>query len=603
VRPGAWLVLALCLGLASGFADVGFQAARHFFLHHWVRLSAHALWMAPLAQTLFLGIIGVVAALAWRLRPQRGTALAILGALTGLAMLPVALAQPYLDWRAACLLIAGLSIQAARLALRRIGPVLHVARRALPALTALLLLAPAGVSLGLAWRERRLLGRHASPTGHPNILLIILDTVRAASLSAFGYERPTTPYLERFSRESARFDRAYSVSSWTLPSHASMFTGRWPHEVSADWNLPLDQQFPTLAEVFRDEGYATAGFVSNYFYTMPETGLSRGFIRYSTFPISSAEVLASWSLGSWVSNRQSVRRLVRSQELLNRKRADGVRRELLGWVDGLKGRPFFAMLNIFDAHQPYLPPAPYDTLFGDGRIGFHPKTKLTHRDVALGAEARKTLSLDEVARQHLAYDGAIRFIDSQLELLLEELRRRGVLDGTVVVITADHGEGLGEGGGFEHGNLFTDLTTHVPLLVRYPAVVPAGSVISPEVSLRDLAATLIALAQLPVRPDPLPGASLLQLLTASQRASQPISPAIASYWPWTLNGARRWSLVRNGWRYIVNEKGAEAVFDLRRDAYETDNLLSGVGRDTARAFRAVIDSVRRVTIASPRPRP
>jgi len=478
-------------------------------------------------------------------------------------------------------------------------------------LAALLLLAGAAVPLGLAWRDRHRLGQLASGKDYPNFLLIILDTVRAASLSAFGYERATTPFLERFAREGVRFDRAYSPSSWTLPAHASMLTGRWPHEVSADWNLPLDEQFPTLAELLREQGYATAAFVANYSYTMPETGLDRGFQKYSTFPARPAEVLASWSVGRWVSERGRVRRLVGSQEILNRKQADVVRREFLGWVEGLGGeggrRPFFAMLNLFDAHAPYLPPAPYNALFGDGRIGFHPKTKFEHREVALGAHIRRTFPPDEVARHRVAYEGAIRFIDAQLELLLEELRRRGLLDGTVVVITADHGEGLGEGGGFMHGgSLFSDLTTHVPLVIRYPAVLPAGTVVSREVSLRDLPPTLVAMARLPQGHDSLPGTSLLQLFTPPPPTMPAVSPALSSYWDRGPTGARRWSIVRNGRRYVVKEDGTEAVFDLRADPYETANQLTqgnGVARDSALTLRAVIDSVRRVTTASPRPNP
>jgi arylsulfatase A-like enzyme len=500
----------------------------------------------------------------------------------------------------------GFSVQAARLGSTRLGRLVHLARRVLPLLLLSLGMAAVAVPLGLAWRERRLLARHAIANGHPSVLLIILDTVRAASLSVYGYSRPTTPFLEAFSREGARFEKAYSVSSWTLPSHASMLTGHWPHEVSADWNTPLDRRYPTLAEYFTNAGYATGAFVSNYVYTMPESGLDRGFIRYEAFRVTPAEVVASSSIARWLADLHWVRRAVGSQDVLNRKLTANVREDFLRWMGGLGGRPFFAMLNIFDAHEPYLPPVPYDTLFGDGRISFHPKTIFTQRSVALSEDTRKTLSAAEQERQQNAYDGALRYIDTQLGLLIEELRRRGVLNEIVVVITSDHGEGFGEGGEFMHGNLFSDLTTHVPLLVRFPRGVPAGRLIPQEISLRDLPSTLVGLAGFPASPDSLPGHPLVELLRSPSSSDVGVSPAFSSFWAWRQSGARNWSVVRSGLRYVLSDKGKELLFDLRNDPYETASLLERASpeiRDSARAFRSVIDSIRAVTTTSPRPNP
>jgi len=378
------------------------------------------------------------------------------------------------------------------------------------------------------------------------------------------------------------------------------------HELSADWNTPLDDRYPSLAELFTNAGYASGAFVSNYVYTMPESGLGRGFIRYGAFRVTPAEIVASSSITRWLADMHWVRRIVGSQDILNRKRADNVREEFLKWKDGLGGRPFFAMLNIFDAHEPYLPRVPYDTLFGDGRISFDPKTKFTQRSVALGEADRKRLSAEEQVHQHNAYDGALRSIDDQLSLLIDALRQRGNLDDIIVVITSDHGEGFGEGGEFMHGNLFADLTTHVPLLVRFPRVVPAGRVIPEDVSLRDLPATLIALAGLEVRADTLPGHSLVELLRSESAGGSGLSPAFSSFWAWRKTGARNWSMVRSGLRYLLSDKGKPSLFDLRSDPFETVNLLPRANpglADSARAFRSIIDSIRAVTTTSPRPDP
>jgi arylsulfatase A-like enzyme len=599
-----WTVLSLVLGLVSGFIEVAFQAGRQFLLGDWVLLSPHVLWMAPLAQTVLLGFLGLLGEVLWRLRPSRSTAQLILGALIWGATLPEVLGQPYLDPRAAALLALGVAVQLSRRSVDRLSSLARVAPRALLGLGLLFGLALVAVPTGLSLRERAVLARKDGPDGRPNVLLIILDTVRAASLSLYGYSKPTTPFLEDLAREGARFDQAYAPSSWTLPTHASMLTGRWPHELSADWNRRLDETFPTLPECFLSAGFATGAFVANYEYTAPETGLDRGFTRYSTFRPSLAEIVASSSVAGWLSSRLSVRRAFGYQEVVNRKLAGHVRQEFLDWVDGLQGRPFFAMLNLFDAHEPYLPPAPHDTIFGDGRIGFHPKTVFTPRAAAIREGDRKALPLEEQKRQQTAYDGALRYMDGELELLVDELRHRDILDNTIVVITSDHGEAFGEGGEFMHGPAFSALTTHVPLIIRYPSAV-AGRAIAREVSLRDLPATLLDLTGFAA--GELPGRSLGPLMGADSTVPAASSPVLSTFWGWTTTGSREWSLIRSGLRYEVSHEGKEGIFDLRRDPIETTNLLtsnSALGlADTARALRAIIDSIRAVTVTSPRPNP
>ena len=116
--------------------------------------------------------------------------------------------------------------------------------------------------------------------------MIVWDTVRADHLSLHGYGRPTTPNLERLAARGVRFNLAFSTSSWTLPSHASLFTGRWPHELRVDWTVPLGNDFPTLAEYLGAQGYDTAGFAANVDYCSRETGLARGFVHYEDYPIN-----------------------------------------------------------------------------------------------------------------------------------------------------------------------------------------------------------------------------------------------------------------------------------------------------------------------------
>ncbi len=185
-----------------------------------------------------------------------------------------------------------------------------------------------------------------------NVLLIVLDTVRAQSLSLNGYERETSPQLERLARRGLSFENAISTSPWTLPGHASMFTGRYPHEVSADWSVPLDATFPTLAEVLASNGYATAGFVANVGYCSYEHGLNRGFAYYSDYQFSLGQFILSSSLGRTVASSDRLRRISGYHELLNRRTAENINNDFLHWLSTRGRQPFFAFLNYYDAHEP-----------------------------------------------------------------------------------------------------------------------------------------------------------------------------------------------------------------------------------------------------------
>src|SRR5262249_33619019 len=138
------------------------------------------------------------------------------------------------------------------------------------------------------------------PSGDPpNVLLIVLDTVRADRLSLYGCRRPTSPTLERLARQGIRFDEARATAPWTLPSHASVFTGRWPHELDVNWRTRLGPQSPRLAEYLGSRGYATAGFVANVEYCSYEFGLDRGFTHYEDYVLEPMTPLRLCYLGKY----------------------------------------------------------------------------------------------------------------------------------------------------------------------------------------------------------------------------------------------------------------------------------------------------------------
>ena len=224
------------------------------------------------------------------------------------------------------------------------------------------------------WREE---GSPLPPPNSPNVLLIVLDTVRADHLSAFGYDRPTSPNLERLAARGIRFDRARSAAPWTLASHATLFTGRWPHELGVRWMFPLRRDALTLAEYLGTLGYATAGFVGNTFYCSYDSGLDRGFGHYQDHVLDTVSALRTVYLvdlslrtlaqvGPWLApylrggpSHPLQGLMLRQFTHGDRKDAGVINREFLGWLSGRKEprRPYFAFLNYADAHAPYvLPP-------------------------------------------------------------------------------------------------------------------------------------------------------------------------------------------------------------------------------------------------------
>ena len=210
----------------------------------------------------------------------------------------------------------------------------------------------------------------APPAGAQNVLLIVWDTVRIDNLSLHGYPRKTSPNLERLAAGACGSTQAFATAPWTLPSHSSLFTARWPHELSAGWLSPLDATHTTLAEYLAAHGYDTAGFVANLDYCSRETGVSRGFAHYEDYPDRAVGCLQS--LYRALGNRLD---LLTPASVLNRllkkylgdavdviphsnehaKNAATVDRAFLAWLSWQRkrDRPFFAFLNFNDAHSPY----------------------------------------------------------------------------------------------------------------------------------------------------------------------------------------------------------------------------------------------------------
>ena len=470
-------------------------------------------------------------------------------------------------------------------------------------------------------------GRPAGPTHRgPNVLLLVMDTVRSDHLSLYGYGRATTPNLQRWAERGVVFTGARSTAPWTLPSHASMLTGRWPHELSADVSHPLDDKYPTLAEVLADRGYATGGFVANTYYCNAWYGLDRGFDRYEDFPenvqVTPNEIFRSSTLGRKLARKVGLEDS-RPGEKGTRKTAAAINAAALRWIDAVAGdRPFFAFLNYYDAHGPFEPPDGHTWRFGPGATD--PSARIsTFRQVhdRRAREAPGGGDQDGPAAGNIlpggpaparsvellldAYDECIASLDAQIGSLLDNLDHRGLLGNTVVLITSDHGEHFGDRGLFGHGHSLYAPLIDVPLVILPPRDQGgAGRQVREPVSLRDLAATAVDVAGLSPSSSPFPGRSLARFWQSDAAANPapgdpplsevehqrkfPPSPHVpASIGPlWSVNDG---SLV-----FIRDSQGREQLFDRATDPAEVVNLANQPERQAdVERLRATLDRLLR----------
>jgi arylsulfatase A-like enzyme len=606
-RPGLlpFLVLSAWCGLVAGLLEVGVTILRKrtLDLNHMYKMSHHFVWLIPsinLAIFLLLGVVFSVLVLCWRRRGLWLT-LRLLCALTLLP--PIWAASPSIYGPAGFLLALGLAARLVPVLERHDSRFRRLVRISFPVVAGIVPMLAAllwGSARYKSWREE---ARPFPPTGSPNVLLIVLDTVGADHLSLYGYDRPTSPSINELANRGIRFDRVQAASSWTLPSHASMFTGRWPHELSASWFTPLDGTYPTLAEFLGSRGYATAGFIANTWYCGADSGLARGFTEYQDYafprltafktttlvdrPMEGVRALEGL-LEDWlVFDRLSpVMEYIWWLFETDRKETSVVNREFLDWLSRRRQpeRPFFAFLNFFEAHHPYQLPEK-----GIHRFGVRPRTA---REATLLRDWRLLIrngpSPHQVKFARDAYDDCVADLDEHLGLLIDELDRRSVLERTWVVITADHGESFGEQPGvFWHGTSLYQAQLHVPLVVIPPAGGPPPRVVSETVSLRDLAATIVEAlgfqAGSPFRGEPLArfwnGSS--RAASAEATAAGPVLSEVVplqsfgrdpSQWPYEP----RWplaSLTDGDWAYIRSEGDVrEELFHLREDAQEQHNL-------------------------------
>ena len=558
------------LGTGAGLIEAAVATIRSGRTALLVGRDGDFLWMAPLVG-LLLGLSSVIfLTLVRRLVPRVFTPRVILTIVGTIVFLsPIFLFQR-MHRLAALVLALGVGFQLAAWLTRqssRIG----LMRWVLPFVVFCWVAGGLGLEAVRSLRERAAIRRlPPAETDRPNVLLLVLDTVRGMSLNLYGYLRATTPELKKLAERGARFDYAVAPAPWTLPSHGSIFSGRLPREFSTTFRTGFDEQFPVLAEALAGHGYVTGGFVANIWYCAAGHGLERGFLQYRDYPRTAWRVVDGSALGRWLFEQAAVRKFVGWYEMLWRKNAGLAVDEFLQWeAEPRDGRPFFAFINFFDAHNPFVPPAPFDTMFAS-RPGRHYAPRFKMPDFP-------DLKADEIEFTRDQYEGAIGYIDRSVGHMLAELDRRGVLKNTIVVITSDHGEQFGEHELLGHGNSLYAQVLHVPLVIMYPPKVPAGSVVAPPVGLRDIPTTVLDLADLP-NDRGLQGRSLTRFWERPMDSGD-ADEVIVSEMP-GASAANAVSLIADGYHYVRWWKRAEGVYDLRADPTEQTNLVGTPGGDS-----------------------
>jgi arylsulfatase len=317
------------------------------------------------------------------------------------------------------------------------------------------------------------------PAAAPNVLLVTVDTVRADHLGAYGFALDTSPHLDALAAASALFERAIAASSRTAPSHASVMTSRWVREHSIghhNGSTRLAEAEATLAATFREAGYATAAFISNAMLQR-RVGLDRGFDHYDDeLPLSEVNRADAFE-----------------------RRADRTTERASAWLSELRGAPFFLWVQYNDPHGPYAPPPPYDERF---QLAIAPDEAplpvLYVQRGWFGIPAYQALpGLRRPSEYRSRYAGEIRYFDEWLGRLLAAARHAAGTRDLAVLLTADHGESLGEDGFyFSHGHATTPDLSHVPFLLSAPGVAAGRRAeIAHHV---DVLPTLLELAGLPI---------------------------------------------------------------------------------------------------------
>jgi arylsulfatase A-like enzyme len=511
------------------------------------KVSVHILWIAPLVD-LFLFLLAAAGLYVLRnfIRRWLGTSSVLLayGFFVFLGVLTVITAPVILHPLSAVVLSLGLTVMCCRKLRGSESQLVGYLRARLVWIPVLLVMTGLGVSGYDRIREMWLF-QHLPPASAKdvNVLVIVMDTVRSDSFARLA-EPSLTPHLDRLVANGVRFDNAWTTSSWSLASQASILTGRHPHEHGADWpHFRLSEQYPTLAEFFARRGYVTGAFSGNAAWVTPEY-LGRGFLRFDVYLLE--DLLRRTVYGRQISRPLAT---VGYHDAGRGKKASTLNAQFLKFIHDYRGRPFFAYLCYMDVNQ-----------------SFHNRW--------LNYGFRKQAPMREVVK---AYEQGLTALDTQIGDLFDKLRQQGILENTLVIITSDHGQSFGAAETSDHDPLCHGTSLYpeqikVPLFVIFPGKLLIGRKVTRLVSTRAIPATIthaLGLADSPFIGEPLPN---IWGQESPLEDGDACVLATLNYDDHTIQ-----SVLWDRWQYINhlnNPYKSEELYDLARDPLARENLAT-----------------------------
>lgn len=414
----------------------------------------------------------------------------------------------------------------------------------------------------------------------PNVLVLTIDALRPDHMSLYGYSRSTTPHIDQLAKEGVSFLNAFVNSSWTRASVASLFTSLYPstHGVNGIAS-GLSPSLSPLPKLMKAQGYATGIFSANPFIS-PLFGYGSGVDRFHSRQVSIFNELIlghiflalrkySPALHWFYSTLENLE-LPFGGENRETTQASELNQAFLNWVETLDNRPFFAYFHFMETHTPYSPHPPFDQKFVDPNYSGPPQTDAPIFEAFYPftkAEALPPEKFDNLVAQ---YDGAIAYVDDQLGKLFHELKKRGLYDHTIIMVTADHGEEFYGHKGWGHGKSLFNEVIRVPLVIRYPNLFRGGQNLQTVVRHIDLMPTILEWAGAPA-PDSAEGRSFASLMREPDEAT--VSPPVYSEVIHENSYAR--SVIENGLKLIevhVYDQEAWLLYDLLQDPHEQNPL-------------------------------
>jgi len=441
----------------------------------------------------------------------------------------------------------------------------------------------------------------------PNVILIVMDAVRADHLSCYGYHRKTSPNIDKLAKQGVLFENAFSAAEWSYPSHASIFTGKYPsYHKTLGKDVVLHKENMTIAEILKSKGYQTIGITGNILLS-PTNGFNQGFQKLIVLdaPYRSFKFFTQ-------SPKDFIRTLIYGPDWYTYRNVEMIEK-ILNKYSGKE--PFFLFTNLYNCHAPYDPPRPFKKRFCSSLheptlyiMEYLSKKIIGHTGEKLpgcGLDVRKLnrIASDDGQYSFMAkelnvseeeweivkswYDGGISYLDHRVGEFIDFLRDKGIFDNTLLIITSDHGENFGEHGLASHQFCLYDSLLHVPLIMINPNVIPEGERVSNLVSTIDIFPTILDILNIEEYRNDVQGESLSPFkdqkfhdfvcaecgesvtnIPTDWVEFQRLRPKLKPY----DKGSK--CLRTDSYKYILSQNGKEELYDIQKDSLEEVNIAN-----------------------------